>query len=440
MNTPAILPPDSTRRFVDLRSAFDFTLTLHDAEGADLPFPEYDFTLHLAVPNRTPCVVASQQGGTLTNCSNLNGSIHVAVAAGHSLPAGPIRATLTSYLPDETYPGGVRTDVVTFDTGISLMPHCPASLARPDRDYIVTVLLPYIYIRAAEDIRDLTQILDTANEQAEEILGTTLGEYDASDYATDARLIKGVLNATNADNVEVLKQLMLDMADDTLIYLSISDTNEWKSGNPRATFATALAQFVTHAPYTYDGTTFNGIGTTYDTLGASVGDLLCIMRYSNGGNSLWEMKIVPLNDAKPANGDFPGSDGLETIWDKTQVNKVPGIEVGLNWHTEIFSRSLDERSFSTNTDGGYNINNCLTTGIYTGCNFGRSMADNHSDERYTVTVQTHWNESERMYYVQQHAYSENYPNRAFFRLIKTDSLTNYYGDYGQWYQIGYQNS
>jgi hypothetical protein len=383
------------------------------------------------------CYEASNIGGVLTNCTNEDGKIHF-IFKNHNLGAGVLKMESFYMLPNPLYPTGTQMLVNPIELGYELWDGASDGAAESE----VEVMLPYIYIRAAEDIRDLTQILDTANEQAEEILGTTLGEYDASDYATDARLIKGVLNATNADNVEVLKQLMLDMADDTLIYLSISDTNEWKSGNPRATFATALAQFVTHAPYTYDGTTFNGIGTTSDSLGASVGDLLCIMRYSNGGNSLWEMKIVPLNDAKPANADlgFPGSDGLETIWDKTQVNKVPGIEVGLNWHTEIFSRSLDERSFSTNTNGGYNINNCLTTGIYTGCSFGRSMADNHSDERYTVTVQTHWNESERMYYVQQHAYSENYPNRAFFRLIKTNDLSNVYGDYGQWYQIGYQNS
>lgn len=419
------------------REDFDFILTLKDSQGKEVGFPTGDFTLQVYTVSRHTGVTVGCISGKLVGCFNDDGRIHV-VLQRHGLRPGVLRGILTMGADNPLYPTGTQMLVNPIELGYELWDGASDGADKSE----VEVMLPYIYIRAAEDIRDLTQILDTANEQAEEILGTTLGEYDASDYATDARLIKGVLNATNADNVEVLKSLMLDMADDTLIYLSISDTNEWKSGNPRATFATALAQFVTHAPYTYDGTTFNGIGTTSDSLGASVGDLLCIMRYSNGGNSLWEMKIVPLNDAKPANADlgFPGSDGLETIWDKTQVNKVPGIEVGLNWHTEIFSRSLDERSFSTNTDGGYNINNCLTTGIYTGCSFGRSMADNHSDERYTVTVQTHWNESERMYYVQQHAYSENYPNRAFFRLIKTNDLSNVYGDYGQWYQIGYQIS
>lgn len=82
-----------------------------------------------------------------------------------------------------------------------------------------------------------------------------------------------------------------------------------------------------------------------------------------------------------------------------------------------------------------NIYNNLEPGVYKHCNLGRNMDGNHNDETYTVIVKAEFNINTQVYNVQQWAYSENYPSRAFYRIVKTPRLDYYEGDYGPWVQI-----
>lgn len=90
--------------------------------------------------------------------------------------------------------------------------------------------------------------------------------------------------------------------------------------------------------------------------GANVGDIFVI-----GKLDLKPVyKIIPLNDAKAANADFKGTQGVVTPWDKTQINKVPNLESALN---------SAKNNLPTRTES--NMNNALQTGFYPWCTLGR---------------------------------------------------------------------
>lgn len=89
--------------------------------------------------------------------------------------------------------------------------------------------------------------------------------------------------------------------------------------------------------------------------GVNVGDILAVTKLT--------CKIIPLNDAKAASGDFPGADGLETVWDKTQINKIAGIESTAN--------AALPRANQLPSSGTGNMNDALETGVYVWCTLGR---------------------------------------------------------------------
>ena len=86
-------------------------------------------------------------------------------------------------------------------------------------------------------------------------------------------------------------------------------------------------------------------------------------------------------------------------------------------------------------DSHRNMNNNLSPGIYLHCRSGRPSPEqgNHGDEIYTLISKPEFNNNTMLYNVQQWAYSENYPNQAFYRIVKTPALDNYdSGNYGTW--------
>lgn len=93
--------------------------------------------------------------------------------------------------------------------------------------------------------------------------------------------------------------------------------------------------------------------------GASVGDAVIVIKYKMGPIDFPIIKHLPLNDAKAPNGSFPGAMGLESPWDKTQINKIPALETAVN------------ESFKYPTRGESNMNNALESGVYPWCTSGR---------------------------------------------------------------------
>lgn len=107
--------------------------------------------------------------------------------------------------------------------------------------------------------------------------------------------------------------------------------------------------------------------------GANVGDLFVI-----GKLSLKPVyKIIPLNDAKAANSEFKGTEGVVTPWDKQQINKVASIEATANAARNNFP-----------TYGESNMNNALRTGFYPWCTLGRPAGSTGAYTLVTITSTT----------------------------------------------------
>lgn len=152
------------------------------------------------------------------------------------------------------------------------------------------------------------------------------------------------------------------------------------------------------------------------SFGVSVGDVLVMTKRI--------CRIIPLNDAKAANGDFPGADGLETVWDKTQVNKIPSIETKANAALPIADR-LPSRWTS-------NMNDALDTGIYVWCTLGRPA---NSTGAYTCIVNRTSTNDGNYDTIEQTAYGrEAELGRIFKRIIfyKIDGTDT---QYGEWEEI-----
>ena len=156
------------------------------------------------------------------------------------------------------------------------------------------------------------------------------------------------------------------------------------------------------------------------SMGASVGDVLMQAKL----NGLGVYRVMPLNDAKQANGSFPGCDGLETVWDKTQINKVPGIETTANNALPRWER-LPHR-------GATNMNDALETGIYPWCTLGRPTG---ATGAFTCITQKSSDKDGNGYYtIEQTAYGRSAELGQIYKRIifQSDSST----DWGDWIKIG----
>jgi hypothetical protein len=155
---------------------------------------------------------------------------------------------------------------------------------------------------------------------------------------------------------------------DMRMYL-VTDSN----GNLPSTSETAVT-------VTYDGflsPAFLYFGKS-DNFGVSVGDILVFAKL----NALTNVcRIIPLNDVKAANGDFPGADGLSTPWDKSRINKVDGIE----WTANNNRDRLNALIPSVWKD---NMNECLDTGVYPWCGTGRPVGSADGTHFTCVTIKS----------------------------------------------------
>lgn len=104
-----------------------------------------------------------------------------------------------------------------------------------------------------------------------------------------------------------------------------------------------------------------GLFTNDNNFAVNVGDILVIARLKKGIIHINTFKIIPLNDAKAQSDTNPGVMGLESPWDKKQINKIPNLETTINYLCNNIP-----------TNGNItNMNEALTTGIYPWCTLGR---------------------------------------------------------------------
>lgn len=149
--------------------------------------------------------------------------------------------------------------------------------------------------------------------------------------------------------------------------------------------------------------------TTDSALGASVGDIVVVAKMKVLLVNTPVYRILPLNDAKAASGSFPGAMGLESPWDKKQVNLVP-------------------TALQFPTRGGENMNDCLEPGIYPWCTLGRPTG---ATGAFTLSVAKSTTADNAGYYtIEQTCYGrEGETGRIFRRIIFQNASETQYNDW-----------
>ncbi len=107
---------DSLR--INYKSDFDFFLSLKDAQGVDVGFPDFDWRA-VIYTSGSKCVEIGCQEGVCQGCFNDNGRIHV-VMNDHGLLPGRLKIEVFANLPDAIYPDGYRL-LCTPDKGDILL-------------------------------------------------------------------------------------------------------------------------------------------------------------------------------------------------------------------------------------------------------------------------------------------------------------------------------
>lgn len=162
--------------------------------------------------------------------------------------------------------------------------------------------------------------------------------------------------------------------------------------------------------------------------GANVGDIFVV-----GKLDLKPVyKVIPLNDAKVANGSYAGTNGIMTPWDKARVNKVDGIEGTANNALNRANNALNNLPTLTET----NMNNALATGVYPWCTLGRPAG---STGAYTcITIHTTTKDGNGFDTIEQTAYGrQGELGKVYKRTIfKSDSETQF----GDWIKISHEAS
>lgn len=162
--------------------------------------------------------------------------------------------------------------------------------------------------------------------------------------------------------------------------------------------------------------------------GANVGDIFVV-----GKLDLKPVyKVIPLNDAKAANGSYAGTNGIMTPWDKARVNKVDGIEETANNALNRANNALNNLPTLTET----NMNNALQTGVYPWCTLGRPAG---STGAYTcITIHTTTKDGNGFDTIEQTAYGrQGELGKVYKRTIfKSDSETQF----GDWIKISNEAS
>ena len=223
-----------------------------------------------------------------------------------------------------------------------------------------------------------------------------------ADEAKASIPISGKLNLAKAETAAAMQQVCSSLSNGRMRFYLVTDQN-----------GLLLASTVT---------AHSDVARLFgkDSLGASVGDICVIAKL----NSLPVYRILPLNDAKAASGGFPGADGLETIWDKTQVNKIPGIETTANE-----ARGMGASAYMPSL-GEKNMDNALQPGVYPWCTLGRP---NSSTGAYTCIVRKSYNADGGGYYtIEQTAYGrQGELGQVYKRIIfqKNDGSDTQYGEW-----------
>lgn len=204
--------------------------------------------------------------------------------------------------------------------------------------------------------------------------------------AQHARL-GGIINLTSIDAVKKA-QANLPATQTVALYIVGDSQGKLPSTETRVTVPAAVVRQLTIGSpnSSTDGILKLAVNADkFSPIGVNVGDIIALTRVSipvadltaslgvtislSGNIELYQYKLWCTNDAKPANGTFPGAPGIVTPWDKQQINAVP-----------------QKLSLPTHTEWDSNMNTCFNSGIYPWCLTGRPPGS-ATGTHYTLVVQ-----------------------------------------------------
>lgn len=93
---------------INYKSDFDFILTLRDAQGNDIGFPNFNWEARFWTFSPRCAMTASCHDGECVNCFNDSDKIHVVINA-PTLGCGKLRVELVTHRENSIYPDGERT-------------------------------------------------------------------------------------------------------------------------------------------------------------------------------------------------------------------------------------------------------------------------------------------------------------------------------------------
>lgn len=224
------------------------------------------------------------------------------------------------------------------------------------------------------------------------------GEWSEWKYYSTGMSISGKVNLASASGKTTLQSVYSSLPENGMAFLLVSDSN----GNlPSLTGEKAVTVNNEVRP----------LFTTDSSMGANVGDIVAVVKFKVLVN-IPVYRIIPLNDAKQPNGDFPGTTGLVTPWDKKQINLV-------------------STALQLPTQSGSNMNDCLEPGIYPWCTTGRPAG---SEGAYTlVVIKTTTKDNNNFDTIEQTAYGREDEIGRIFKRIIFKNLTE--TQYGEWLEI-----
>lgn len=128
-------------RRINYKSDFDFILKLKDGEGNDIGIPQYNWTAKFYTTTMLNAYVASNVDGTLTNCFDDEGQLHI-VVNNHRLGTGVLKVEFNSEIPNDIYPDDSELIVVPVPLDIELT---RAAAPAPEA-FEVELMIPYITV------------------------------------------------------------------------------------------------------------------------------------------------------------------------------------------------------------------------------------------------------------------------------------------------------
>lgn len=243
------------------------------------------------------------------------------------------------------------------------------------------------------EINGIKNEVDPGANTAERV-GTSLS--DILDFANEKSMkISGTVNLAKAEGKTTLQNAYNGLGVGEMAFYLVTDSN-------------GLLPSPNQAYVTVEDSV-RSLFTTDSALGASVGDIVVVAKMKVLLMTVPVYKILPLNDAKAASGSFPGAMGLESPWDKNQVNKIP-------------------TALQFPTRGGDNMNNCLEPGIYPWCTLGRPAG---ATGAFTLSVAKSTTADNAGYYtIEQTCYGrQGEAGRIFRRILFQNASETQYNDW-----------